>query len=98
MQRAMDTLDGLLRRHKPIVVVPLAVSGTREQSADVAVDLHDDLEPGVAHDGVTSYLVGQEALWAGMQDVSKQQLASAERVGFPILLLILLAVFGSLAA
>jgi uncharacterized membrane protein YdfJ with MMPL/SSD domain len=88
----------LAQSRKPVVVVPLKVTGTREQSANVAVDLHDDLDPGVAHDGVTSYLVGQEALWAGMQDVSKEQLASAERVGFPIVLLLLLAVFGSLAA
>src|SRR3954451_21683028 len=33
-----------------------------------------------------------------MQDVSKRQLASAEALGFPIVALILLAVFGSLAA
>jgi RND superfamily putative drug exporter len=88
----------LAQSQKPIVVVTLKVTGTREQSANVAVHLHRDLDPGVSHAGVRSYLVGQEALWAGMQDVSKQQLASAERVGFPIVLLILLAVFGSLAA
>jgi uncharacterized membrane protein YdfJ with MMPL/SSD domain len=83
---------------RPTVVVPLKVSGTLEQSANLAVDLHKALKPGQARDGVAYYLVGQEALWAGMQDVSKRQLASAERVGFPIVLLILLAVFGSLAA
>ena len=44
------------------------------------------------------YLVGQQALWAGMQDLVKEDLESAERTGFPIVLLILLAVFGSLAA
>jgi RND superfamily putative drug exporter len=88
----------LSQASRPIVVVPLRVSGTLEQSANLAVDLHKDLEPGRARDGVVYYLVGQEALWAGMQDVSKHQLASAERVGFPIVLLILLAVFGSLAA
>ncbi|MEA2424818.1 MAG: putative drug exporter of the superfamily [Thermoleophilaceae bacterium] len=88
----------LAQSKRPIVVVPLKVAGTREQAANVAVDLHADLKPGQQQDGVRSYLVGQQALWAGMQDVSKRQLASAERVGFPIVLLILLAVFGSLAA
>ncbi len=43
-------------------------------------------------------VVGQGALWAGLQEVSKRDLASAESLGFPIVALILLAVFGSLAA
>ena len=47
-------------------------------------------------DGV--HLAGQGALWAGLQDVSKHDLEKAEQTGFPIVLLILLAVFGSLAA
>src|SRR3954454_19215159 len=74
------------------------MTGTREQSANLAVDLHKAVEPGVPRAGVATYLVGQEALWAGMQDVSKEQLASAEKVGFPLVFLILIAVFGSLAA
>ncbi|HEY6780841.1 MAG TPA: MMPL family transporter, partial [Thermoleophilaceae bacterium] len=49
-------------------------------------------------DGVQPYLVGQTALWAGMQDLSKKDLETAEGTGFPIVLLILLGVFGSLAA
>src|SRR5439155_20062666 len=56
------------------------------------------LDSGANRRGVTLHLVGQEALWAGMQDVSKRDLASAEKTGFPIVLIILLAVFGSLAA
>src|SRR3954452_24688769 len=88
----------LAQAGRPIVLLPLELTGTREQSANAAVDLHKAIEPGKSVHGVAAYLVGQEALWAGMQDVSKEQLASAERVGFPIVLLILLAVFGSLAA
>jgi RND superfamily putative drug exporter len=83
----------------PITVVALRVSGTQDQAADIAVDLRKDL--GVKdgeRDGVQPYLVGQQALWAGMQDLSKEDLERAEFVGFPIVLLILLAVFGSLAA
>jgi RND superfamily putative drug exporter len=80
------------------VILPLKLTGTREQSANLAVDLHKSIHPGKVHDGVALYLVGQEALWAGMQDVSKEQLASAEKVGFPIVFVILIAVFGSLAA
>jgi RND superfamily putative drug exporter len=80
------------------IIIPLELTGTREQSANLAVDLHKEIKPGSVHDGVATYLVGQEALWAGMQDVSKEQLASAETVGFPIVFLILVVVFGSLAA
>ncbi|HEX6711797.1 MAG TPA: MMPL family transporter [Thermoleophilaceae bacterium] len=89
---------GASAAHPRTVVIPLRLTGTREESANLAVDLHKSLDPGSVHDGVGFYLVGQEALWAGMQDVSKEQLASAETVGFPLVFVILIAVFGSLAA
>ena len=38
------------------------------------------------------------ALWAGMQELSKEDLEQAEIIGLPIVLIVLLAVFGSLAA
>jgi RND superfamily putative drug exporter len=80
-----------------IAVVPLRVEGDRDAVADMAVDFRDEL--GTApREGVEPYLVGQQALWAGMQDLTKDDLESAEKIGFPIVLLILLAVFGSLAA
>jgi uncharacterized membrane protein YdfJ with MMPL/SSD domain len=88
----------LAQSGRDVILVPLKLTGTREQSANLAVDLHKSIEPGKQRYGVTPYLVGQEALWAGMQDVSKEQLASAERVGFPIVFVILLIVFGSFAA
>ena len=80
-----------------ITVVPLTVDGSQDELADLAVDLREELGTGVT-DGVQPYLVGQQALWAGMQDLVKEDLESAEVTGFPIVLLILLAVFGSLAA
>jgi uncharacterized membrane protein YdfJ with MMPL/SSD domain len=84
----------------PITVVPLQLSGTQNDAADAASDLRRELGLGTdsAKGPVELHLVGQQALWAGMQDLSKHDLASAETAGFPIVLLILLAVFGSLAA
>ena len=84
----------------PIAIARLDVSGTQDQAADLAVDLREELGigEGAAKDGTQTYLVGQQALWAGMQDLSKEDLEAAEATGFPIVLLILLAVFGSLAA
>ncbi|MDX6699418.1 MAG: putative drug exporter of the superfamily [Solirubrobacteraceae bacterium] len=81
------------------LVVPLAVTVSEDASSDVAVDLRRRLGVGhAAKGGVDMHLVGQGALWAGLQEISKADLASAESIGFPIVLLILLVVFGSFAA
>ena len=83
----------------PIAVAPLKTDGNMDDTADLAVDLREELGIGEgARDGVQTYLVGEQALWAGMQDLSKKDLERAEGTGFPIVLLILLAVFGSLVA
>ena len=85
----------------PVTVLPLRISGTQNDAADAASDLRKELDiggEGATVENVELHLVGQQALWAGMQDLAKEDLASAEQVGFPIVLLILLAVFGSLAA
>src|SRR5215218_3318746 len=84
-------------RDASIAIVPLNVDGSQDELADLAVDFRDRLGTE-AHDGVQPYLVGQQALWAGMQDLAREDLESAEMAGFPIVLLILLGVFGSLAA
>src|SRR3954463_662580 len=81
-----------------IAVVPLTVSGSQDQSSNATSDLRDKLHVGSAADGVEPHLVGMQALWTGMQDLSKKDLQKAERTGFPIVFVILLAVFGSLAA
>jgi len=82
------------------LVVPLATRVSDSQAIDVAIHLRTQL--GIADQPASApvafHLVGQGALWAGMQDLSKKDLAKAESIGFPIVLLILLAVFGSLVA
>ena len=83
------------------LIVPLALDVNEWQAVDVAVDMRKALGIGSARGSqgaVTTHLVGQGALWAGLQEVSKEDLQTAESVGFPIVALILLAVFGSLAA
>jgi len=83
------------------VVVPLRVDVDDWKAVDVASDLRTALGIGTPRGSggaVTTHLIGQGALWAGLQDVSKKDLAMAEGFGFPIVALILLLVFGSLAA
>src|SRR5437763_10271671 len=81
-----------------IAVAPLEVTGSQDDASNAATKLRDKLHPGRAVDGVEPHLVGQEAMWAGMQDLTKHDLQKAERTGFPIVFVILLAVFGSFAA
>ena len=66
------------------VVVPLRVAVDEDAATDVAVDLRENLGAGDgARDGVTTSLVGQGALWAAMQELSKEDLAKAETAGLP---------------
>jgi len=86
-----------LRRDRS-AVLSLSSAVSPDQLIDPAVDLREGLDPGTAVAGVTPYLAGQPTVWAGMQELSKEDLAKAEASGFPIVALILLVIFGSLAA
>ena len=82
------------------VIVPFITGVDEFHAPDVGKKLRRELglADGRHYGQVKVHLIGQGALWAGMVDLTKDDLASAERVGFPVVLLILLAVFGSLAA
>jgi RND superfamily putative drug exporter len=85
-------------RHSDVVLVPLRSDLSSDELIDQAKTLREDLSPGDVAAGVTPYLVGQPTIWAGMQEISKEDLSKAESSGFPIVAIILLVVFGSLAA
>jgi RND superfamily putative drug exporter len=79
------------------LLVPFDVAVSDLDASDVAVDLRDRLgfADGEGPEGAVSlHLVGQGALWASLQDLTTHDLEAAERTGFPIVALILLAVFG----
>ena len=75
------------------VVVPLRADVDEDDATDVAVDLRERARRRRrrARRRRPRHLVGQGALWAAMQELSKEDLAKAESAGFPIVLLILLA-------
>jgi uncharacterized membrane protein YdfJ with MMPL/SSD domain len=79
-------------------LLPLSSQVSPDELVDPAVELREGLDPGTVQGGVTPYLAGQATVWAGMQELSKEDLAKAEAGGFPVVALILLVVFGSLAA
>ena len=73
-------------------------------SADVAKSLRTKVgingdQPGqVANGTVKLYVIGQGALGAAASEATKHDIAQAEKWNLPIVLIVLLAVFGSLAA
>lgn len=82
------------------VVVPLTVAASEFDSFDVADELRERLRlsENRSFGAVELHLVGAGALWAGMLDRAQDDLHQAELLAFPLVLLILLVVFGSLAA
>jgi uncharacterized membrane protein YdfJ with MMPL/SSD domain len=85
-------------QQKGTAMLPLHSEQSSDRQIDSAATLREDLDPGTATAGVTTYLAGQPTIWAGMQELSKSDLSKAEAGGFPIVAIILLVVFGSLAA
>jgi uncharacterized membrane protein YdfJ with MMPL/SSD domain len=79
-------------------MLPLHSEKSSDRQIDSAAELREDLDPGTAVNEVRTYLAGQPTIWAGMQELSKKDLSKAEAGGFPIVAIILLVVFGSLAA
>ncbi len=78
------------------VLVPLAYDGVASGSIDEATRLRHALVQTSA--AVQTRVLGEPAIWSNFQTVSKQQLARGESIGFPLILLILLAGFGTVAA
>ena len=85
-------------------VIPLKLGFNNSGAVDVAkqlrsrVGIHDD-KPGQLDNGrVDLHVIGQGALGAAAQSKTKHDIAAAERWNLPIILIVLLAVFGSLAA
>jgi heme transporter len=85
-------------------VVSLKLDFHNTGAVDVAKQLRSKVgvtgdQPGSTADGkVRLYVIGQGALGAAASEATKHDIAEAERWNLPIVLIVLLAVFGSLAA
>jgi heme transporter len=100
---ASDALQAPPRPDRPYVI-PLKLDFNNSGAVDVAkrlrsrVGIHDD-KPGQLDNGrVDLHVIGQGALGAAAQASTKHDIAEAEQWNLPIVLIVLLAVFGSLAA
>lgn len=85
-------------------VITLQLGFENTGAVDIAKQLREKVgvngeEPGELENGkVRLYVIGQGALGAAATEATKHDIAQAEKWNFPIVLIILLAVFGSLAA
>ncbi len=103
VEDAVATVDGVALAGDPttdgsVMLLPLTFDGNRDEALDVAKDLREELQVGERVHGVQAYLVGQSAMWAGMQELQQEDLEKAEAAGFPAILIVLLVVFGSVLA
>lgn len=80
------------------LLLPLHVAGSRSAVEKIDQQLLGTLNSGTSRDDVGVYLIGEGALWAGLQDTVKRDLTKAEVFGFPLLLLVLWLIFGSIGA
>lgn len=81
------------------VVLPLKVTVSEDQARNIVKVLRGRLGVGKSPvGGVETHLLGEAALWAGLKETAKDQLTRAEAIGFPILFVVLLAIFGSFSA
>src|SRR6478736_8839261 len=85
-------------------VVALQLDFNNTGAVDVArqlrekVGVHGDQPGETANGRVRLYVIGQGALGAAASEATKHDIAEAEKWNLPIVLVVLLAVFGSLAA
>jgi uncharacterized membrane protein YdfJ with MMPL/SSD domain len=109
VQRRLTAVMPLLRRSEqvrpgePVLLaggtaafVPLAYPEGTSNAVDEATRLRHELVQTSA--AVQTRLLGEPAVWSNFQQVAKHQLARGEEIGFPLILVILLAAFGTLVA
>jgi uncharacterized membrane protein YdfJ with MMPL/SSD domain len=73
-------------------LLPLAYVGKTSNAIDEATALRHLLVDA------NTKVIGEPAIWSNFEGVAKQQLARGEAIGFPLILLILLAGFGTVVA
>src|SRR5918911_1194974 len=102
MESLLARLAAVAARRRRLAVaawVALVVDFRAARDAD-GVDFATELRKALVSDagGATTRVLGAPAIWSNFQDVSKRQLAEGEAIGFPLILVILLAAFGTMAA
>jgi len=77
-------------------LLPVAYPKGSSQSIDEATRLRHEFVQ--TSSSVETRVLGESAIWSNFEQVAKHELARGEEFGFPLILLILLAAFGTLVA
>src|SRR5919109_2321075 len=101
--RVTTERDPALRPERPhlydsgrAALLPVRYTGPTGDAIDVATRVRHALVQTTPE--TQTRLIGQPAIWSNFQEVAKRQLARGEATGFPLILIILLAGFGTLVA
>jgi RND superfamily putative drug exporter len=88
--------DARLFESGTVALLPLSYTGEPTREVDTATELRDALVE--TSETSETRVVGIPAVWSDFEEVAKEQLAKSELIGFPLILLILVAAFGTLVA
>ena len=77
-------------------LLPVAFPKGSSQAIDEATRLRREFVQ--TSPSVQTRVLGEPAIWSNFQQLAKRQLARSEAIGFPLILLILLAAFGTVVA
>ena len=86
----------ILLRSGRAALLPVDYLGSTSNSIDEATRLRHALVQTTPT--TQTSVIGEPAIWSDFEQAAKHQLARGEELGFPLILLILLAAFGTLAA
>ncbi|HYF72749.1 MAG TPA: MMPL family transporter, partial [Nocardioides sp.] len=87
--------QGLVSQDGHAAQVLISLAGDSE---DEYLEHYDELEPALTADGLDTDLAGAFAVYSDVNEITSEDLARAELISLPIVVLLALLVFGSLVA
>jgi uncharacterized membrane protein YdfJ with MMPL/SSD domain len=80
------------------VILPVPLTASKNEAENLAQTLQQRLQASSTIHDVELHLLGEDAVWAAVDEASKRDLARGEAISAPVLLLVLFLTFGSLWA
>ncbi|WP_272030892.1 MMPL family transporter [Oceanobacillus kimchii] len=92
-----DESEQFISKDKNTTYLLIGLSGTEDEATNTAPVLQEKLEP-LNKGGFYTELTGSPALTYGLNDVTKKEVVKAEMIAIPIMVVILLLVFRTVAS
>jgi RND superfamily putative drug exporter len=87
--------DGMVSEDGHAAQVVISLAGTTQ---DDFLSNYDDLAPALTADGVDTELAGPFAVYNDVNEITSEDLARAETISMPVVIVLALLIFGSLVA